>query len=588
MPNIYALALAMASGAAALQAQTPAPRARPPKPHPDPMWQWDRAPLLDQAWKWDGDQLDFKLAPMAFDVAPMLFDLPDLAMEWTPLASNLKQLMELDQHAPYLHELDIRLPKDWPADFHLAPMAWDHIPPGARFKMAGDRMFNYGRGLTEPDGFQQGTPEDSLYRQAREALNQGEYRRATELFRSFEQRFGKSRYVPAAMYWQAFALYRVGTDDDLGRALRVLDDQRQRYPDAAGESEVSALLTRVVGALAARGNSDAAARLRQNVAGGKATCDREDMEVRAEALSALVQADPAAASAVIDRTLARREECTAPLRRRAIYLLGREGVAGGAEKLVEVAKNDPDPEVRSDAVARLTQLPGDGTLRALEQLLAGTTDEVIQRAALQSLRRSESPEAGRIIRKAIERDDLAESVRAEAIRSLVRRSCCRTYNVAKLAGQSAAAAGKKEQDLNETDAAYLRSLYDKTSSKAIKGAILETLASSGGSATDEWLMSMVKNPNEDSRVRMMALGRLRRSDVAIDEIAKLYDAVSERPLRTNLIEILGGREEPAATDKLIAIAKSGTDPVLRRYAISALSRKKDPRTTKLLLELVEK
>ena len=51
---------------------------------------------------------------------------------------------------------------------------------------------------------------------------------------------------------------------------------------------------------------------------------------------------------------------------------------------------------------------------------------------------------------------------------------------------------------------------------------------------------------------------------------------------------LANREEPAATDKLIEIARSGTDPVIRRQAISALARKKDPRTTKLLLDLVEK
>ena len=40
--------------------------------------------------------------------------------------------------------------------------------------------------------------------------------------------------------------------------------------------------------------------------------------------------------------------------------------------------------------------------------------------------------------------------------------------------------------------------------------------------------------------------------------------------------------------KLLEIARNGTDPNLRRAAISALSRKNDPRTTRLLLELVEK
>jgi HEAT repeat protein len=134
----------------------------------------------------------------------------------------------------------------------------------------------------------------------------------------------------------------------------------------------------------------------------------------------------------------------------------------------------------------------------------------------------------------------------------------------------------------------LRAVYDKTSSRVIRQAILETMTYASGPAADQWLASIVRNPNEDLRYRRAALGRLRRSDVAIEELSKLYDSLSERELRSELIRILGQRTEPAATDKLFEIAKSGTDPVIRRAAINALTRKDDPRTTKLLLELVEK
>jgi hypothetical protein len=39
---------------------------------------------------------------------------------------------------------------------------------------------------------------------------------------------------------------------------------------------------------------------------------------------------------------------------------------------------------------------------------------------------------------------------------------------------------------------------------------------------------------------------------------------------------------------LLEIAKTGTDPDMRRYAIAVLSRKNDPRTRKLLLEIIDK
>jgi HEAT repeat protein len=55
-----------------------------------------------------------------------------------------------------------------------------------------------------------------------------------------------------------------------------------------------------------------------------------------------------------------------------------------------------------------------------------------------------------------------------------------------------------------------------------------------------------------------------------------------------LIQLYAQRSDPQATDKLLDIAKKGTDPDMRRMAISALSRKNDPRTKQLLLEIIDK
>ena len=59
--------------------------------------------------------------------------------------------------------------------------------------------------------------------------------------------------------------------------------------------------------------------------------------------------------------------------------------------------------------------------------------------------------------------------------------------------------------------------------------------------------------------------------------------------RLTSIATLGTRREPEATDKLIAIAKTpGLAPELSRTAITALSRKEDPRTKALLLEIIRR
>ena len=68
----------------------------------------------------------------------------------------------------------------------------------------------------------------------------------------------------------------------------------------------------------------------------------------------------------------------------------------------------------------------------------------------------------------------------------------------------------------------------------------------------------------------------------------MYDAATERGILELVMNVLVYRKEPEATDKLIEIARTGTDPQLRRLAINYLTRKNDPRTQKLLLEIVDK
>jgi hypothetical protein len=191
-------------------------------------------------------------------------------------------------------------------------------------------------------------------------------------------------------------------------------------------------------------------------------------------------------------------------------------------------------------------------------------------------------------------------VRADAIRSLGRSSRSVSVSVApqptadrvrvvdRVSVVLATRKGQDEPGMNESDAGFLRAVYGRTTSRTIRNAILETLARSGGTANDQWLMGIVRDQGEEMRYRSAALGRLRRSDVPIAELSRLYDTLTERELRSGIVSVLGSREDDAATDKLIEIAKAGTDPSIRRAAIAALTRKKDPRATKLLLELVEK
>jgi len=308
------------------------------------------------------------------------------------------------------------------------------------------------------------------------------------------------------------------------------------------------------------------------------------MEVRAEALNALAQLDAPEARPTLKRVLARRDECSVTLRRRAVYILGRNGTEEAAADLLDAAKNDPSPDVRSDAIMLIARAPGANTVRVLEQLFNESNDERTKQAALSALRAKGGPEARRVLRSYIEKADLTDRVRAEAISQLGRQG--EGMELYTVAGQKITST--KPTPEAEEDATFLKGLYAKSDSRSVKSAIISTVARIGGSTNDQWLLGIAKNKDEDSSLRREALSRIKTSSLPIDELIKLFDALPERELRYAVVSQLGNRDDPAAVDKLIEIVKSSTDPQVRRHALSVLSQKKDPRTTKLLLELVEK
>jgi HEAT repeat protein len=442
------------------------------------------------------------------------------------------------------------------------PMHLD-VPVGFDIPMPTDLMRE--RFATRPrEAWAPQDQADSLYRAAREALNRYEYRRAAQLFRQLRDRYPRSEYAGDAVYWEAFSLYRVGTMDDLRTGLRVLESQQARYSKEEIQADAAALATRIRGALAMRGDPDAARQVERAAQGNGQPCDREDIAVRVEALSALSQMDGETVVPILRRVLARRDECSAQLRRRALSILGRRGDTAAVATFLVVAKNDPDPHVRAEAIGHLAAQPGDRVVDALEDLLRTSSDERVQRSAVRALARHESPRARRSLRALIERSDVSEQLRREAISSFERERS------------------------SADDAAYVRSLYGRLESQRLKEAVIHAVGRLGGADNEQWLANLVKNPNEPSQLRAVALGRLGRTTMPISEFSKMYDAATERGIREQVMNILAYRKEPEATDKLLEIARTGTDPQLRRLAINYLTRKNDPRTQKLLLEILDK
>lgn len=412
-------------------------------------------------------------------------------------------------------------------------------------------------------------PADSLYRIARETLIRGEYRRAAQMFSDIVKRFPRSEYVVSCTYWEAFARYRSGSTEDLRQALRILDEGRTTLAtlrtNQDAQVDVNALRTRVQSALAARGDEDAARALRRE-AEGQGSCDPEEMAVKAEALSALGQMDPGSALPVVKKVLARRDECTRELRRRALYVLGRHAGPESASIILDVAKNDTEASIRAEAMRWLPRVAGDNAVPQLEELLRTTADERTQRSVISALSSIDSDRARRAIRAIIERNDASEAVRRDAIVSVTRERDGRPPSGEELA--------------------YVRSLYGKLESHRLKEAVLMAVGRVDTPESQQFLMQIVRNQNETPSLRAGALQRLGRMEsVSVAEIAKLYDVADTRSLREQIIHGLSQRKENQAVEKIIEIARKDTDPQIRRSAINALSRSDNELAKKFLADM---
>ena len=75
--------------------------------------------------------------------------------------------------------------------------------------------------------------------------------------------------------------------------------------------------------------------------------------------------------------------------------------------------------------------------------------------------------------------------------------------------------------------------------------------------------------------------------MAIVDLVKLYDAADSYNVRSQIVNVLGNRKEPEATDKLIDIVKNGTVHEYPHPGDQRAQRKNDPRATQLLFDILD-
>ncbi len=437
-----------------------------------------------------------------------------------------------------------------------------------------------------PAPWLQGDPADSVYRAARAALDRRDFRQAAELFAQVPARFPRSGYAADAYYWRAFALYRLGGTSQLHGALAALDSQRDRFPKAATKGDAQALARRIQGELARQGDPAAVVVVTEAAedagrtpavppappappvpptpprAGEDDRCAADDDDTKVAALNALQQMDDERARPILQRVLARRDPASVCLRRKAVFLIAQESAVGTEDILLSTARDDPDPEVREQAVFWLSQVGTDRAVSALDSILRTSKDPTLQEKAVFALSQHGGDRASQSLRAFAERSELSTDLREKAIFWI---------------GQSGGA----------DNVAYLRTLYGRLTEPSLREKVLFSVSQAGGQENARWLLGVAKDTRQPLELRKRALFWAGQSDATIADLTALYAAMPDREMREQLIFVYSQRNEPAAVDKLLDIAKRDGDVELRKKALFWLGQSDDPRAAKALQDIIE-
>jgi len=413
-----------------------------------------------------------------------------------------------------------------------------------------------------PAPWLQEDPGAKAYQAAREALNARRYAEAARAFAELRRLHPQSGYVADSYYYQAFALSREGARQELQQALELLDAQRERFPSAATARDADQLRVRIDAQLARRGDARAAEAIAQQAAG---PCGPEQ-EVRAAALSALLNMDAERAIPILREVLQSRDACSAELRRQAVFLISQKMTDESVDILLDLAHRnpDPDPEVREQAVFWLSQVKSEEAMAALESILRETNDPEIQERAVFAISQHGGERAARVLVELAQREGASVEMREQAIFWI---------------GQSKSAGGARA----------LLDLYPRLNDPELKERAIFAIAQTNTPEGRRWLVERAKDARENQEVRKNALfwagqtGGLNASD-----LKDLYASLTDPEMKEQVIFVASQRKETEVVDFLMGVARDEQDQELRERAIFWLGQSKDPRVPEFLLSLIRR
>jgi HEAT repeat protein len=410
-------------------------------------------------------------------------------------------------------------------------------------------------------------PADSLYRLARRAMADENYRTAARLFLELVENYPKSDYAADALYYRAYALYQLGGKRYMSEAKEAIERQLSEYPRAGTRDDSKTLLARIETEMAKRGDSDAYKNLQKKAEGlgDERGCPSDDDDMRVAALQGMMQMDAESALPILRQVLAKRGSCTEGLRKHAVFITSQKQSDEATSLLLDVARSDPSSEVRADAIQWLGQSHSPRAAAALDSIAATSNDEEILDKAIFALSQSHDERSDAALRRIAADERKSVHARTQAIFWF----------------------GQSHRDAD--DMRFLRDLFSRSSSDEIRESIIQAMAQAHTAEGLRWLIDLARDKSISVEARKNALFWAGQNGADLRQLSALYDEMKgQTEIQNQLIFVFSQRRDRESIDKLMDIATSDPDRDLRKQAIFWLGQSKDPRVQKFLLDLINR
>jgi hypothetical protein len=427
------------------------------------------------------------------------------------------------------------------------------------------------------------SPEaNQAYERGREALDRGSWQEAIEAFALAAE---DKALADAGLFWQAYAYSKI---PDAKRALELISSLESRYPRSTWRDDAQAL----------------AAEIRGSTRG--ASSDDEDLKLMA--LNGLMQADEEAAIPVLEEFLT--SEKSTRLKERALFVLAQSESDKAHAILARVARGERDPELQRQAIRYLGVHGSDRGLALLADLYRGLSSTEARATVLESFmiagdekrlldlaKNEPDPELrGRAIQLLGTMDasaelwelyqrETSEDAKEKMLQAfMVGGDEEHLLAVARDRRQSEELRGSAIQLLGAEGAEEaLWQLFQGESSLETKKQILHALFVAGDHQKIAQVATDKAQPPEIRRAAIKNLGV--SGEEAVPALLGLYRSETDREVKKQVLEALFIND---AVKELMEIARAESDPELKRRAVEKISLIGSKEAKEFLMEILRK